>query len=128
MPKKDNDDQLALFKEAKSDLQLKAPYARGSDTSKEAAESIEPSSGTLRAHVLGFIKRRGKRGMTCDELEHASGLTHQTASARINELMKLQAIRDSGKRRRTRSGRNAVVWVQSSVEVADGKADQHSSH
>lgn len=107
----ENNNQLALFKEAKSDLPIKVPYARGSDTSKDAAESVEHATGTLRARVLGFIKRSGEYGMTCDEIELLSGLVHQTASARVNELCKLDVIIDSGRRRKTRSGRKATVWV-----------------
>ena len=87
------------------------PSARGSDTSKAAAESVEHATGTLRATVLGVIKSWGAHGATCDEVELYTGLTHQTASARINELHKLSAINDSGRRRKTRSGRNAIVWV-----------------
>lgn len=107
----DNPNQMALFQAAKADLLLCPPYARGSDTSKQAAESVKPCTGTLRARVLGFIADRGEYGMICDELEALSGLMHQTASARVNELMKLGAIRDSGRRRKTRSGRKATVWV-----------------
>jgi len=121
---KNADKQLALFAAAKSDLPLKAPYARGSDTSKEAAESIEPASGTLRARVLGLIRANGTYGMTCDEVEAVSQLTHQTASARINELMRLGAIVDSGRRRKTRSHRKATVWVDK--EHAHG--EDHQDH
>lgn len=48
--------------------------------------------------------------MTCDEVEIVTGLKHQTASARIRELALKGLIKDSGKRRLTRSGRKAVVY------------------
>lgn len=77
-------------------------------TSRSAAESVRESAATLRSKVLAFIRDRG--GATCDEAEEALGLTHQTASARVNELMNLRWIEDSGKKRPTRSGRKAIVW------------------
>jgi hypothetical protein len=47
---------------------------------------------------------------TCDEIETRLNLTHQTASASINGLMRHGAIVASGARL-TRSGRAARVWV-----------------
>jgi hypothetical protein len=90
-----------------------APYARGSDTSREAAESIEPSAGTLRRMVLDEIAKVGPHGHTCDEIEALLDLRHQTASARVYELHRAipPLIVDSGRRRLTRSGRKAVVWI-----------------
>ena len=86
------------------------PYAKGSDTSKEAAESMTPHVGRLAHQVLGYIVRQGIRGATCDEIEEALDLRHQTASARVNELMNRGMIVDRGYRRKTRSGRRATVW------------------
>jgi len=87
------------------------PYARGSDTSFNAAASVEELTGRLRRQVYSAIDKYGDRGLTCDEVEVALGLRHQTASARINELSNRAFIIDSGRRRKTRSGRDAVVWV-----------------
>lgn len=87
-----------------------APYARHSDTSKAAAKSIEPTSGTMRAIVLAFIRGRGASGATCEEIEINMGMKHQTASARVRELAQAGLIRDSGERRNTSSGRPATMW------------------
>ena len=46
-----------------------------------------------------------------DEGEVLTGLAHQTYSARRRELAIAEAIRKSGERRPTRSGRAADVWV-----------------
>lgn len=46
---------------------------------------------------------------TCDEVEVALTLTHQSASAAINLLMNAGAVVAVGKRK-TRSGRSARVW------------------
>lgn len=82
-------------------------FVAGSDTSEAAAESVRLDAGEMRARVLGYIRRVAA---TCDEIEVALGMRHQTASARIRELALLGRIVDSGIRRQTRSGRFAVVW------------------
>lgn len=86
-------------------------FNRGSDTSREAAESIAKDTNRLRRLVLEEIRDGG--GLTCDECEERLNLRHQTCSARVHELMEAGRIRDSGMRRKTRSGRNATVWVMS---------------
>ncbi len=89
-----------------------APFASGSDTSRAAAISITPHLERLERSVLGIITAFDERGLTCDELEENTGLSHQTASARINALYRKKGlIRDSGLRRKTRSGRCAVVYL-----------------
>jgi predicted transcriptional regulator len=100
-----------LHKE-QGDLFGDAPYARGSDTSKAAAESLDATTLTrLRRAVFNVIAASNDRGATCDEIEVALNRTHQTVSARVNELaQKFGLIEDSGKRRRTRSRRDAVVY------------------
>lgn len=86
------------------------PPHNGTDTSAAAAESMKSLAPTLRDRVLSSIRGRHSEGMTCDEAEVALGLTHQTCSARFNELVDLCAIFDVG-RRKTRSGRMAKVYV-----------------
>ena len=93
-----------------------APYAVGSDTSQEAAAEIVALTPTLRAKVLLHVLGQGEHGATCDEVEQALGLSHQTASARVHELAQLGDLVDSGHRRKTRSNRNAAVYVQGTGE------------
>ena len=80
----------------------------GGDTSTDAAESIRKHVGPLHRQVL----KRIEPDATCDEVEVATGLAHQTASARIRELVQLGLIYDTGKRRPTRSGRQARVYAR----------------
>lgn len=87
------------------------PFARGSDTSFDAAASMESIAGRLRKQVYTHVKQRRHLGATCDECEIALFMSHQTCSARINELHNRDWLFDSGERRPTRSGRMAVVWV-----------------
>ena len=81
------------------------------DTSRAAAKLIEPKAANLRQRVLAELQVRGSFGATCDELEQAFGMSHQTVSARCRELNMTGKTRDSGQRRPTRSGRKAIVWV-----------------
>jgi hypothetical protein len=82
------------------------------DTSLEAYASIKDVAANLREVTFEAIKRTGSTGATCDELVEAGVLVrHQTASARLNELLNSGRIQDSGMRRRTSSGRTARVYV-----------------
>jgi len=84
------------------------------ETSREAAESIAPRTSRLAERVLTYI--RGANGATCFEIEEGLEMAHQTASARVWELRKAGRIRDSGVRRKTGSGRRAVVWTLKRTE------------
>lgn len=91
-------------------------------TSKEASKSIQAVLGPLQEKVRRYVHGCGEQGATCDETEEALDLRHQTASARIRELVlkdKLLLIEvtpkaDGTKRyltRPTRSRRQARVYV-----------------
>lgn len=87
------------------------PYVRGSDTSVAAAKSVAPKTQSMRDRVEAFIKKKNWFGATCDEVEVAIKMSHQTTSARIRELFKMGRLKDSTFRRNTRSGRKARVLV-----------------
>ncbi len=78
------------------------------DTSIAAKKTIDAKS--IESIVYEHIKNHGRRGVTCDEVEVALNLRHQTASARFTALFKRGDIVDSGERRPTRSGRKAIAW------------------
>jgi hypothetical protein len=86
------------------------PYVPHSDTSQSAATSMRRPAAQQRAEVYGAVAR-SLDGITCDAVEERLALRHQSCSARVRELAMDGAIVDSGRRCRTRSGRNAVVWV-----------------
>lgn len=90
----------------------RTPFVRGSDTSEAAAESVADSVEAMRALVFEAICASGEHGRTCDAIERRMAMLHQTASARVRDLALMGVIKDSGKRRKTRSGRLAVVWVK----------------
>ena len=79
-------------------------------TSQEANQAVDKH--TLRNRVFQVLLDYSRRGgLTCDELEQELGLTHQSCSPRLTELSEICWIYDSGARRPTRSGRNAIVWL-----------------
>ena len=82
------------------------------DTSRAAAASQIHKANSKRAEVFRLIKSKGILGATDNEMELALGWRHQTLSARRRELVLLNKIEDSGQRRKTDSGRSAIVWVE----------------
>lgn len=87
------------------------PFAQGSDTSEAAAKSMEPSAGSYEAMVRDFVFQRKRYGATADEVLAALSLTHQNGSARVSTLKKKGILVPTERRRKTRSGRHAVVLI-----------------
>jgi len=87
---------------------MQVPFVKNSETSEAAADSMGDRTESLRRKILAEIS---KRPQTCDEIEELLHLRHQTASARICELHRMQMIRASGQTRSTRSGRKATVYM-----------------
>jgi hypothetical protein len=95
-----------------------SPRSNGTDTSNAAAEHIKPTVANVRQRVLAFIAATPS---TCDEIEVALYLPHQTASARCNDLKRMGLIVDSEQRRPTRAGCKAAVWR--AVSASDKAAE-----
>jgi hypothetical protein len=87
------------------------PHVPESDTSSEAAESMKPTVDMLRRQVYECIHDAHMEGHTCDEVEIKLKLTHQSVSARVNELRDAGVIVDIGERRKTQHKRKATVYV-----------------
>lgn len=86
------------------------------DTSGQAAASLDNVSGLART-CFDEIVLAG--GLTTYQLTQVLGREHQTISARVNDLMKKGWIVDSGQRRKTGSGRNAIVWKPSHLALQE---------
>jgi DNA-directed RNA polymerase specialized sigma24 family protein len=86
------------------------PGAQDTDTSREAAEAIEPVSGRLRRTVHAAIVRAGEHGLTTNECADALGIDKGSIQPRTSELQVLGKIKDSGLRRPNASGKRAIVW------------------
>jgi hypothetical protein len=89
----------------------------GTETSIAAALSMAPRKPIDEARILAYLRTR-PAGATCDEVEAALGMTHQTCSARFNGLAspKRQRIVAAGYKRPTRSGHGAQVYVLGAAE------------
>lgn len=83
------------------------------ETQRAAAVMAYPASGTQRAKVLDFIDSSGEYGATDEEIQVFLGMNPSTQRPRRVELVEGGWIEDSGRRRKTRSRRDAVVWVRS---------------
>lgn len=81
-------------------------YVAGSDTSEDAASAV--NAATLRTRTRTPLAA-SPLGLTSDELEVITGWPHQTASARLRELVLAGEAVDTDERRLTRHGRRAVV-------------------
>lgn len=94
------------------------PHVRHSETSKAAARDVRPKSGTLRAIVLDFIRNRGERGATDEEMQYLIPMMANTQRPRRCELVERGLIQDSGKKRENASGKEAVVWIAAEWRTA----------
>lgn len=88
-----------------------APPSVNTDTSRQAAAEITPHARALQVRVLACIAAQQGRGATCDEVEIEADIRQSTVSARVRELAVGGHVVDTGIRRRTRSGRKAIVWL-----------------
>jgi hypothetical protein len=90
--------------------------------------SIEAQLGDLQLKVFDLIRLAGWEGKTCDEMEAETGLTHQSCSARVNELVNWKEngkskplIERRGITRKTRAGRGAGVYVLAGLTPANDR-------
>jgi len=102
----------------------------GNEESLEASRSLDggvtadgsyepPVKPLLRLQVESLLACAGPRGLTSEDVEAALGLSHQTASARLTEIL-ARGYGFKGERRITKSGRyaRAVVYFEHRSEDA----------
>lgn len=90
---------------------MTAPFVPGSDTSEEAAEAIAPRLSVLQDRVLWYLRSLPVSGATDEQMQVELCMMPSTQRPRRIELVAAGLVKDSGQRRRTRSGRSAVVWA-----------------
>ena len=78
------------------------------ETSREAARVALGRSGTQRFRIYALVQMHD--GLTADELEVATRIPMNSITPRINELVSDGWLVDSGLRRATRYGKQAIVW------------------
>jgi hypothetical protein len=81
------------------------------NTRRQAYDRIGPVAGRIAAQVFAAIYSAGTDGRTDEEVAAALGMKESTTRARRVELRDAGLVIDSGRRRRTSSGRAAAVWV-----------------
>lgn len=86
-------------------------HKEGHDTEHDAAAAIRPVAGTWRQRVLRAIADSGEEGRTDWEIHQETGGVLYTIAPRRTELARDGWIVDSGRRRATNTGTNAIVWV-----------------
>jgi len=91
-------------------IDLFPPYQKHSETGFAAALEIKAPSGTLRRLVYGFIHQSDSHGATDEEIQTGLRMNPSTQRPRRVELVERGLVIDSGKKRLTNSGRQAVVW------------------
>jgi hypothetical protein len=110
-----------------NDLPLTAPLApsaphNGTETSREAAESVVDTAEADRWRVLRFVASRGDYGATRQEIEAALSIGGDSVRPRVWECVEVEQVRRHfgvneplltapGHKRKTASGRSAFVLL-----------------
>ena len=79
------------------------------DTSQASRNGLRSKKNLYRSRIFSLIFN-APGGKTCDEVEVDLNLRHQTASCSIRFLTQDGWLYDTGTRRKTRAGRQAIVW------------------
>lgn len=79
------------------------------ETSLFAAASISMSKGIQRGQIMAALMEC-PNGLTDEQIQANLGISGNTSRPRRGELVKLGLVRDSGRRGKTSSGRNAIIW------------------
>jgi len=77
----------------------------------QAFIDVYPKLPTKRLRVMCEIQRGGIKGRTNEEISRNLGLSINSVTPRVNELVKLRLVADSGIHRKNKSGVKAIVWI-----------------
>lgn len=83
---------------------------------------IEAQLSELQLQVYDLIRSAGWEGKTVDEIEVALGRSHQSVSARVNELENWKPkplVERRAAKRETRSKRKAYIFVAAGLKRAN---------
>lgn len=95
--------QLPLFEPA--------PLLPMGTPAQERIARLAASLGPNARSLFSYFVACGPLGGTCEAAAIACRLSHQQASPRVHDLARAGLLIDSGKRRATRTGCRAVVYV-----------------
>lgn len=99
----------SAYRQTRPELTSPRVFMGPQETSRKAAERALPRNGTQRHKV--WVLMRDNAGLTADEVNEATGISPNTINPTIRGLVLDGWLQDSGKRRVTRSGNEAIVWV-----------------
>ena len=96
------------------------------DTSVAAAHLAISRQGSVRHRIIAELyadhhtleRYAGPQGITDDAIERRLRIAHSTASSARNWLVNAGWLHDSGFRRKTAAGRNAIVWALTPAALA----------
>jgi hypothetical protein len=115
-------DQAALFEQPEPEPDQEGvgedrlgPFARRSETSRQAAIDNYPRSGTQRRRVYDAIVLAGQEGYTREALAAYLDMPLTTVLPRVTELKRDGLVVDTSRTRTTISGSKAAVLVAVSV-------------
>ena len=77
-------------------------------TSRQAALRAYPRTGTQRHRIWSLMTSHD--GLTADEVNERTGISPNTINPTIRGLVLDGWLEDSGERRMTRAGNDAIVW------------------
>jgi hypothetical protein len=92
-------------------MSTSAPYARGNEASRQAADAVEHKLDGVRAKVFDFIRSRGAYGATGSEIAAATEIALLTVRPRCTDLGQAGYIYDSGMLRKNDDRKNETVWA-----------------
>ena len=95
-----------LNRDAKTDKPI--PTQEAIQTSRESRDTLNKHKNKYRQQIYDFIKEHA--GATCDEIETGLKMRHETTSGIIRFLVLDRLLKDSGEKRKTRTGRRAIIW------------------
>jgi hypothetical protein len=81
------------------------------NTSRAAFIKIQPSARETRAKIMDFATQRGARGFVVDELVEAWRCSANHVAPRVVELVRASELIPTGRRRPTRTGCSAQIYV-----------------
>ena len=89
-------------------IPLFIPGYKREGPSKEAALSFVDLGRALTKQAATLLE---KNDLTADEVAWSLGANVLAVRPRVSKLVELGYVRDSGKRRKNESGKNATVWT-----------------
>lgn len=84
---------------------------RARSTSRRAAESVMPRTGTIRSRVHSFFVNRKEHGATDEEAQAFLGIHGNTFRPSRKSLVDDGYIVDSGTTRKNDRGHDCIVWI-----------------